>query len=94
MNSRVPLIIAVPLAAAMLLGSAAPGEPPDYPVKFIKVDQLKAELDLGVKMHIFDVRGPDEYADVHIKGARSMPLRTLEARALKEIPKNGRVVFY
>jgi hypothetical protein len=87
-------LVIVIFAGAMLLGTAGPAAPPDYPVKFIKVDELKAELDRGVKVHIFDVRGPDEYADLHIKGARSMPLRTLEARALKEVPKNGRVVFY
>jgi hypothetical protein len=86
--------IVVTVAGAMLLGTAGPAAPPDYPVKFIKVDELKAELDRGVKVHIFDVRGPDEYADLHIKGARSLPLRTLEARALKEVPKSGRVVFY
>jgi 3-mercaptopyruvate sulfurtransferase SseA len=86
--------IVVTVAGAMLLGTAGPAAPPDYPVKFIKVDELKAELDRGGKVHIFDVRGPDEYADLHIKGARSMPLRTLEARALKEVPKSGRVVFY
>jgi hypothetical protein len=87
-------LVVVTLAGAMLLGTAGPAAPPDYPVKFVKVDQLKAELDRGVKVHIFDVRGPDEYADLHIKGARSMPLRTVEARAPREIPKNGRVVFY
>jgi hypothetical protein len=86
--------IVVTVAGAMLLGTAGPAAPPDYPVKFIKVDELKAELDRGGKVHIFDVRGPDEYADLHIKGARSLPLRTLEARALKEVPKSGRVVFY
>jgi rhodanese-related sulfurtransferase len=78
----------------MLLGAAAPGEPPDHPVKFVKVDQLEADLSRGMKILVIDVRGPDEYADMHIKGARSMPIRTLEARAPKEIPKNGRVVFY
>ncbi len=87
-------LVVITLAGAMLLGTAGPAAPPDYPVTFIKVDQLKADLDRGVKVHIFDVRGPDEYADLHIKGARSMPLRTVEARAPKEIPKNGRVVFY
>jgi hypothetical protein len=87
-------LVVVTLAGAMLLGAAAPGDPPDYPVTFIKVDQLKADLDRGVKVHIFDVRGPDEYADLHIKGARSMPLRTVDARAFKEIPRNARVVFY
>jgi hypothetical protein len=31
---------------------------------------------------------------MHIKGARSMPLRVIEARAPKEISKTGLVVFY
>ena len=87
-------VVIAGLAGALLLGAAAPGEPPDHPVKFIKVDQLKADLDRGVKILLLDVRGPDQYAELHIKGARSMPIRTVEARALKEIPKNGRVVFY
>jgi hypothetical protein len=30
---------------------------------------------------------------MHIKGARSMPLRSLEARA-REISRTGNVVFY
>ena len=87
-------LVVVGLAAVMLLGAAAPGEPPDYPAKFIKVDQLKAELDRGVKIDVIDVRDVDQYADLHITGARSMPLRTVEARARKEISKTGRVVFY
>jgi len=82
------------VAAAVLLGAAAPGEPPDHPVKFIKVDDLKAQLDRGVKVDIIDVRGWDQYQDMHIKGARSMPLRSLVERAPREISKRGRVVFY
>jgi hypothetical protein len=31
---------------------------------------------------------------MHIKGARSMPLRVIEERAAKEISKTGVVVFY
>ena len=82
------------VAAGILLGAAPPAAPPDYPTKFIGVDQLKAELDRGVKVDIIDVRGAEQFADSHIKGARSMPLRTVQARAAKEISKTGRVVFY
>ena len=82
------------LAGAVLLGAAAPAAPPDHPAKFIKVDELKAHLDRGQKIAIFDVRTADAYADLHIKGARSLPLREVEARAPKEVPKTGRVVFY
>jgi rhodanese-related sulfurtransferase len=86
--------VLVPLvAAAVLLGAAAPAAPPDYPVNFIKVDELKAELDRGVRADIIDVRHWNAYVEMHIKGARSMPLRAVESRA-REIPRTGLVVFY
>ena len=61
------------VAAGVLLGSAAPAAPPDYPVNFIKVDELKALLDKGTKADIIDVRTWAAYEEMHIKGARSMP---------------------
>jgi len=84
----------VPLAAAtiVLLG-AAPAAPPDYPVTFIKVDELKAALDGGEQADIIDVRHWDAYVEMHITGARSIPLRSVEVRA-SEISKTGLVVFY
>jgi rhodanese-related sulfurtransferase len=82
------------IAAAILLGAAQPAAPPDYPTAFIRVDELKADLDRGAKIDIIDVRGWDQYADMHIKNARSMPMRSIEARAPKEITRTGRVVFY
>jgi rhodanese-related sulfurtransferase len=82
------------IGALVLLGAAEPAAPPDYPVAFIKVDELKADLDRGAKIDIIDVRGWDQYTDLHIKNARSMPLRTVPARAPKEITRTGRVVFY
>jgi len=91
-QTRALVIVAV--AGVMLLGAAAPGEPPERPVKFIKVDELKAEIDGGVKIDVIDVRGEAQYADLHIKGARNMPLRAVEARAPRQISKTGRVVFY
>jgi len=89
----VPRVLVPVLAAAILLVGAAPAAPPDYPVNFIKVDELKAMLDRGVRPDIIDVRHWDPYVEMHIKGARSMPLRAVESRAY-EISKTAPVVFY
>ena len=86
--------ILVPTVAALtLLVGAAPAAPPDAPVDYIKVDELKAQLDRGVKADLIDVRTWSEYEDMHIKGARSMPLQKVAERS-KEIAKTGLVVFY
>lgn len=81
------------VAAGVLLGSAKPAAPPDYPVNFIKVDELKAILDKGTKADIIDVRTWVAYEEMHIKGARSMPVRVVEQRA-NEISKTDLVVLY
>ena len=81
------------VAAAVLLGAAAPASPPDSPVEFIKVDELKAHLDRGGRADVIDVRKWDEYVKLHIMGARSMPLRSVPDRA-SEITKTGLAVFY
>ncbi len=80
-------------AAVFLLGAADPAAPPDYPVTYMKVDDIKAALDAGQKADLIDVRTLGEYQALHIKGARSIPLRTLPER-VKEIPRRGLVVFY
>jgi hypothetical protein len=82
------------VAGALLLGAAAPASPPDYPVKFLSVDELKAMADRGTKMQVIDVRGQPEYEDMHIRGAQSVPLRSVEQRARREISKSIPVVFY
>ena len=81
------------LVAGILLLGAAPAAPPDAPVNFIKVEELKRLLDGGTKADIIDVRHWDQYVQIHIKGARSMPLRAVPERA-REISKTGLVVFY
>jgi rhodanese-related sulfurtransferase len=59
----------------------------------VGVDELKHLLDRQVTVDIIDVRTWDEYTALHIKGARSMPLRVVRARA-PEISRTGVVVFY
>ncbi len=86
------VLVPVVVAAVLLIG-AAPAAPPDAPVSFIKVDELKAQLDRGTRADVIDVRHWPEYEELHIKGARSMPLRSLTERST-EISKTGLVVFY
>ena len=81
------------VAAAVLLIGAAPAAPPDAPVNFIKVDELKSMLDGGARGDVIDVRHWPEYEELHIKGARSIPVRAITERS-KEISKTGLVVFY
>jgi rhodanese-related sulfurtransferase len=81
------------VAAAVLVGAAAPAAPPEYPVAFISVDELKAMVDAGTAVDVIDVRTRGEYEQVHITGARSIPLRDMPDR-LREIPKTRPVVFY
>ena len=87
-RALVPLV-----AAAIVLVGAAPAAPPDYPVSFIKADELKAALDGGEQADIIDVRHWDAYVEMHITGARTIPLRSVERRA-SAISKTGLVVFY
>ena len=86
--------VLVPLATgALLLVGAAPAAPPEYPVSFISVDELKRALDRGARADIIDVRRWEPYVEMHIKGARSMPLRAVPERA-RELTRTGLVVFY
>jgi rhodanese-related sulfurtransferase len=87
-HAVIPFVVVVALVA-----SAAPAAQPDYPVNYISVDELKSQLDAGAKADIIDVRNWDAYLDMHIKGARSMPLRAVPQRA-GEVRKSGLVVFY
>jgi hypothetical protein len=80
-------------ATGILFATVAPAAPPEYPVNFINVDELKRLLDRGTKADIIDVRHWESYEESHIKGARSMPLRVVAERA-SEISKTGLVVFY
>ena len=89
MRGALTLVVAV----GVLVASAAPAAPPEYPVSFIKVDELKQSLDRGTRADIIDVRHWEQFVESHITGARSMPLRVVSERA-GEISKTGLVVFY
>jgi rhodanese-related sulfurtransferase len=80
-------------AAGLLLTGASPAAPPDFPVNFISVDELKGLLDQKTRIDIIDVRTPAEYNALHIRGARGIPLRTLREHA-SSIARTGPLVLY
>jgi hypothetical protein len=90
---HVPRALVPLVAAAAVLVGAGPAAPPDYPVSYIKVDELRALLDRGGRADVIDVRTWVEYSELHIKGARSMPLRAVPDRA-GEVSRTGVVVLY
>ncbi|MGH7338993.1 MAG: hypothetical protein ACREKH_00740, partial [Candidatus Rokuibacteriota bacterium] len=51
------------VSLAVLFAGAAPAAPPEHPVSFIKVDELKRLLDRGTKADIIDVRHWDVYVE-------------------------------
>jgi rhodanese-related sulfurtransferase len=86
--------LAIPaLAAALVLLGAGPAAPPDRPVNFISVDELKSLLDRRQRVDVIDVRHWEQYVKQHIRGARSMPIRVISERG-HEITKTGVAVFY
>jgi rhodanese-related sulfurtransferase len=86
-------LLSAGVAAGVLLLGAAPAAPPDAPVSFIKADELKQLLDQGTRADVIDVRTWDAFVEMHIKGARSIPIRAVEGRA-GEISRTGLVVLY
>ena len=81
------------ITAGVLLLGATQAAPPDSPVNYIKVDELKTHLDAGARADVIDVRHWPDFEALHIKGARSIPIRVIGERS-KEINKTGLVVLY
>ncbi|HET8575639.1 MAG TPA: rhodanese-like domain-containing protein [Methylomirabilota bacterium] len=81
------------VAAAIVWATPAPADDPEVPEKYIKVDELKALLDAKKRVSIIDVRVKEQYDELHIKGARNIPLRELPTR-LTEVPKQEPVALY
>ena len=50
----------------------------------ITVEQLKARVDAGEKLHVLDVREPSEYAEYNL-GAKLLPLGKIQAMQTDEI---------
>jgi 3-mercaptopyruvate sulfurtransferase SseA len=87
--------LAAALLAAVAFSSAgaAPGGDPEIPEKYVSVDEARKLSDTPRKPIFVDVREPGQFAELHIRGARNVPLTELPKR-LAEIPREPTVLLY
>jgi len=88
-----PRLLAALLAVALLWATPAPADDPEVPEKYMSVDEVKGVLDQKSPVVFVDVRPKEQFDDLHIRGARSIPLRDLPAR-LADVPRQGLLVLY
>jgi rhodanese-related sulfurtransferase len=64
-------------------------------VRELNIDQVKAKLDRGEKLHLVDVREESEYAKDHLPGAIHLGKGILERDIEERIPDTGaEIVLY
>jgi len=86
-------LAALLLATTILWAAPAPADDPEVPEKYISVDEAKALVDKRQAVVFIDVREKPQYDDLHIKGARNIPLDSLRGR-LHEVPRKNLLVLY
>jgi len=66
---------------------------PDY--QLITTDEFKKMLDVSTEMTVIDARNPEEYQEVHIKGAINIPVKNF-AQHQDKLPNNksAKIIFY
>lgn len=91
--------------AILFFPENSPADPSKYPQyaqqqipgglqpDFINLEQLVQQITAGKRPLIVDVRSTEEYEEVHIKAAISIPLGEIPMR-LAEIPKDRPVALY
>ena len=89
-NKMFALIIFISLCVFVTALSAATS---DYQV--VTTDELKRMLDAGINMTVVDARNPEEYQEVHIKGAINIPEKKF-AEHQEKLPedKSAKIIFY
>lgn len=92
--ARARWLVAAGLAAlAVAWVGAAPAGDPEVPEKYISVDEARKLLDPQQRTLFVDVRDAEQFDDLHIRGARNVPLTELPKR-LAELPRQQSLVLY
>jgi rhodanese-related sulfurtransferase len=88
-----PLLSLLGALAALAWLGATPAGDPAVPERYMSVDEVKALLDAKKRVVLVDVRSKEQFDELHILGARNLPLRELPRR-LDEVPRQDVVVLY
>jgi rhodanese-related sulfurtransferase len=62
-------------------------------IRRIEPDEIKQRLDAGEDIILVDVRKPQSFAQLHIAGARPIPLPTIE-QGSHGLPRDRKIVLY
>jgi 3-mercaptopyruvate sulfurtransferase SseA len=85
-----------------ITASANPNDYPEYaqikiaqdiPIEFITAEDVKQRIEAGAPQVLIDIRSHGDFQQMHLPGAISIPLKTLEER-VKDIPRETPVVLY
>ena len=87
------LFAACLVAVALSWVSPAPADDPEVPEKYMSVDQVNALIEQKKPVTFIDVRPKDQFDELHIRGARSIPLTELPSR-LASLSKQDVLVLY
>ena len=87
------VILACLVAVALSWVSPAPADDPEVPEKYMSVDQVNALLQQKKPVTFIDVRPKDQFDELHIRGARHIPLTELPRR-LAGLSKQDLLVLY
>ena len=63
-------------------------------VKFISKEHLKRMMDTSERFILLDVRSAEDYGKGHIRGAKSLPLDEIEAKAAQILKPSDSIVVY
>ena len=87
------LLAACLVAVALFWVSPAPADDPEVPEKYISVDEVNALVQQKKPVTFVDVRPKDQFDELHIRGAKHIPLTDL-SRRLASVSKKDFLVLY
>ena len=87
------LFAACLVAAALFWVSPARADDPEVPEKYMSVEQVNALIQEKKPVTFIDVRPKDQFDELHIRGAKHIPLTELPSR-LASVSKKDFLVLY
>jgi len=89
------LLLSILLLPASLLASEIPADKGTTTYTLLNTEELKAILERNPETIVVDARNPEEYQEVHIKGAINIPEKQFSEH-LAQLPpdKSARIIFY
>lgn len=90
MKKIVIIIIAGLIGALVVYGITASKN--GSPAQADSFASIQADVSSGAKL--YDVRTPSEYASGHFENATNMPLQSMQAGVLPDVPKGQKIYVY